>query len=356
MNMKLAFAGTMAALIMISCGHEEASKTAPKHQTVSAKLVQVQEIHESRPIEIQGFVQPEKESFLSSRAMGPVVHVYVGAGDRVSQNDMLIEIQQDLSHGQLAQAKGAQAQAQAELSMAERNYERFQKLYDKESCSELELDMAKMQFEQAKGATAQATGAVEAASSVAEESVVRASFDGIVVEKMVNLGDLAAPGRPLVRLQSLTGHRLWLTVRESDIKYVHAGMKIPVSIDSRQDLKSLEGTVVEIVPAADMATHSFMVKVELGEYDLMTGLTGRATIPGESREHMMIPETAVYRAGGLSLVTVVDASSVARTRAVTTGRVSDGMVEVLTGINRNDRVIKVLNKSIPDGTPIKEVN
>jgi RND family efflux transporter MFP subunit len=339
--------------MLVGCSHEEAKQTPRDETPVKADLVMVETVNNARPIEVQGFVQPEKETFLSSRAMGPVVKIYANAGDLVKEGELLLEIQQDLSHGQLAQAQGAKAQATAALSMAERNFQRFQKLFDKNSCSELELDMARMQFEQAKGAVKQASGAVAAAGSVAEESEVRAPFDALVVEKMVNLGDLCAPGRPLVRLQSKSGRRLWLTVREADAGFVHIGQELPVTIDSRSDLGTLKGRVAEIVPAADMATHTFMVKVDLDVDELMSGISGHSVIPGDKRKSLCIPESAVYQSGGLSLVVMVDADNKARTRAVTLGRRLDGKVEVLSGVQASDQLVGSLEAPIADGTPVQ---
>lgn len=342
------------ALATLGCGgHKQEGGAAPELAPVKATLVPVEEIPEPRPIEVQGVVMPEQESFLSSRAMGPVVRVNAAAGDVVRKGQVLLEIQQELSHGQLAQAQGAKAQAEAALSLARRNYERFQKLFDKKSCSELELDMARMQFEQAQGAVKQAEGAVAAAGSVAEESQVRAPFDAIVVERMVNLGDLCAPGRPLLRLQSRTGRRMQLTVRESDAPYVKTGMQLPITLDSRPELGTLTGRVSEVVPAADMATHTFTVRVDLPQGDIMSGLSGKSTLSGAEQKVLLAPFTAIHQAGGLSLAALVDADGKARSRAVTLGSRRGERVEILSGLKAGDRLVNPLLAPIADGTPVQ---
>jgi RND family efflux transporter MFP subunit len=341
------------AVLLIGCGQEHKKSVTPALAPVKAGLVTVEATNAPRPIELQGVVMPEQETFLSSRAMGPVVKVLASAGDRVRKGDLLLDIQQDLSHGQLAQAQGAQAQAQAALSLAQRNFERFQKLHEKASCSELELDMARMQFEQAQGAVAQAQGAVAAAGSVADESAVRAPFDAVVVERMVNLGDLCAPGRPLLRLQSQSGRRLVLAVREADAPHVRVGMALPVTLDSRPDLGVIQGRVVEIVPAADTATHTLSVRVELASSQVMSGLSGKAVLPGAARQSLLVPAAAILQTGGLSLAVVVDAQGLARTRAVTVGATQGERLEVLSGLNVGDRLVSPLRAPITDGTPIQ---
>lgn len=341
------------ALLWIGCGDEHEATKVATPQPVQAGLATVEAVTAPRSIELQGTVLPEQESFLSSRAMGPVVKVLATSGDRVRKGQLLLEIQQDLSHGQLAQAQGAQAQAEAGLALAQRNFDRYQKLHERASCSEVELDLARMQYEQAKGAVEQAKGAVAAAGSVAEESGVRAPFDALVVERMVNVGDLCAPGRPLLHLQSQNGRRLALTVREADARHVKNGMSLPVTLDSRPDLGQLKGRVVEVSPAADMATHSFRVLVELGSGDLMSGLSGKALLPGDERQALLVPAGAILQTGGLSLAAVVDAQGLARTRAVTVGSRQGDRLEVLSGLSAGERVVNPLLAPLADGTPVQ---
>lgn len=343
------------SLAVMGCGgkHGQEGAEGAALAPVKAALGTVVEVAEPRPIEVQGVVMPEQESFISSRAMGPVVRVSAAAGDVVRKGQVLMEIQQELSHGQLAQAQGAKAQAEAALALARRNHERFQKLYDKKSCSELELDMARMQFEQAQGAVKQAEGAVSAAGSVADESQVRAPFDAIVVERMVNLGDLCAPGRPLYRLQSRTGRRMQLTVREADAPYIRTGMELPVTLDSRPELGRLTGRVSEMVPAADMATHTFTVRVDLPKGEIMSGLSGKSVLPGAEQKVLLAPVGAFLQTGGLSLAALVDAEGKARSRAVTLGARRGDQVEILSGLKAGDRLVNPLTAPIADGTPVQ---
>ena len=352
MKARHAATALVLALLVAGCGGG-GEQDAPALAPIEASVAQVVEVSRSRAIEAQGVVMPEQETFLSSRAMGPVVGVHAASGNLVKKGQVLLEIQQELSHGQLAQAQGARAQAEAALVLARRNHERFQKLRERNACSELELDMARMQFDAAQGAVEQAAGAVSAAGSVADESQVRAPFDAVVVERLVNQGDLCAPGRPLLRLQSRSGRRFGLTVREADAPFLSRGMTLPVTLDSRPDLGTLHGRVVEIVPAADAATHTVTVRVDLGVDGIMSGLSGRTRIPGEARRQLLAPAAAIHQAGGLSLAVVVDAQGLARTRAVTVGEVRDGQVEVLSGLAAGDRVVTPLTTPITDGTPVQ---
>ncbi len=351
------FSFSLVSILLIAaggCGHDKASTIEAQLTPLEAHVAIAELVHQGEQIEVQGTVQPARQSFLSSRVMGPVVEVNVQAGEKVRAGQALVEIQPETSKGQVAQAKGALAQATAALTMAERNFQRFEALHQQEAASGVELDFARMQYEQAKGAVTQAEGAVQAASSVAGEAIVRAPFSARVVDKLVEVGDLAAPGRPLIRLESVDGRSIWLSVRESDIKRLSLDQRLPVTIDSRPDLGTIEAVVDEIVPSADPATHTFTVKIGLPAVKIASGISGRALMPGDGRDVIAIPASAVHYRGGLELVIVKADDNSARTRAVTTAtKLSDGRIEILSGIKAGDVVVIDAPTPVADGTAIE---
>ena len=350
----IALAPIAAILFTTSCGHDEPHRTGADLEALNVDVVTVERATGPRAIEVRGTVQAARQAKVSSRVMGPVVALKVRAGAIVAEGQTLLEIQPEASEGQLAQAQGALAQANAALSLAERNYQRYEALHEENAASDLELDMAKMQFGQAQGAVTQAEGAVRSASSVAREAIVRAPFAARVMETMVEVGDLAAPGRSLVRLESLKDQQLWLTVREADNHRVKIGQEVEARFDSRPDIGLVIGRVVEILPSADSATHTFIVKVSLEGLDVRSGLSGRALLPGDPAEYLAIPISAVHRRGGLELVVVRAADGTARTRAVTTGQaLADGRVEILSGLEAGSEVVVNAPGPVADGTPLE---
>lgn len=343
-----------AVIALTACGHDEPKTAEADLQPLSVEVAEVERITDRKGIEVRGMVRPARQAAMSSRVMGPVVSLKVRAGDTVGTGQVLLEIQPEASAGHLGQARGALAQAQAALAPAERNYRRYEALHADNAASELELDMAKMQYEQALGAVEQANGAVQTASSVADESVVRAPFAARVVETLVEVGDLAAPGRPLVRIESLENQQMWLNVRESDIGRVEENDEIEVRFDARPDLGSVTGTIVEIVPSADLATHTFTVKVDLGRIEVPSGFSGRAMISGDTSDRLVVPTGAVHDRGGLELIIVRASDGSARTRAVTTGSTVGGdRVEILSGLDAGEFVVVNAPGPVADGTPLE---
>ncbi len=343
-------------LLAGACSDDRPEPAATALTPLKTQLVPVEVINEQRPIEVYGIVRPSRQVAVSSRVMGPVLAVAARPGDVVRQGQKLLEIQGEASDGQLAQARGGLAQAAAGLVLAERNFQRFEALHDEGAASELELDMARAQLEQARGAVGQAEGAVQAATSVADEAVVVAPFAGRVVERMVEVGDLVAPGRPLVRIEALAGQQIWLTVRAADRVRIAKSQPLEVSFDARPGLGTVTGVVQEIVPAADSATHTFTVKVGLDDLAISSGLGGRAVIPGDEVERLVVPGHTVHRRGGLELVVLCGTDGLARTRAVKTGKdLGQGRIEILSGLQAGEQVALDAPGPVADGTPVQEV-
>ncbi|HQR46068.1 MAG TPA: efflux RND transporter periplasmic adaptor subunit [Thermoanaerobaculia bacterium] len=346
---------TLAALALAAAacgGRHETKEAAPPPVTAALATAEAAELPDR--VELYGTVEAAKTAAISSRVMANVVAVPVRTGDLVAEGAVLVEIDPATAKGQEAQAKGALAQARAALALSDRNYQRFQALAASGSASDLELDMARMQYEQARGAVQQAEGAVEAASSVSRESRVTAPFAGRVAARMVDPGDFAAPGRPLVVLESATGRRLAVAVPASTT--AASGLKAGQTVSVRLDGAPAEvpGAVAEMSPGADPASHTFTAKIELAGAPAATGLTGRAFVRAAVRKTVLVPAAAVVQSGGLPMVVVRDAEGKARSRAVTTGAAQDGTVEILSGLSGGETVLVSLKTLPADGAPVRE--
>ena len=353
----IALISGLAALASACAPHEPPAAEA-ESAVVRARLVTAERIEAAREVEIYGTVEAERTAAVSARVMAMVTAVKVRAGERVRRGQLLMEIDPQASQGQLAQARGALSQAQAALVVAERNYERYQGLAEADAASELELDMARMRYEQARGAVEQAEGAVAAASSVAADTSVVAPFDGRVHRRMVEVGDLAAPGRPLLMLESDGSRRLRLAVPETLVveSGLAVGDSLAVSVDSRADLGRMAGTVVERASGADPASHSFEFKVALPEGDLPSGTAGRAWIESGQRERVVVPADTLLRRGGVTLVAVRSAEGVVTTRVVTVGTSDeDGRVEVLSGLAGGETLLAGLEVPPPAGARVEAI-
>jgi RND family efflux transporter MFP subunit len=307
-------------------------------------------------IELAGTVAPARSAAVSSRVAALVTAVHVGMGDEVRAGQALIAIDPSAAQGQVAQARGGLAQADAALTLARRNLQRFEGLAATQSASALELDLARMQFDQARGAVEQARGAVAAAESVARESRVVAPFAGRIVSRLVDVGDFAAPGRTLAVVESQAGRRLVVAVPETvaQAAALEPGAVVAVTLDARPTLGEIAGRVVEISPGPDPLTHAYTVKVDLPVEGVAAGAAGRVYLPAAAREAVRVPREALILSGGLTMVVVRDGDGRARSRVVTVGESGgDGSVEILSGLAGGETLALGLRTAPPAGARIE---
>jgi RND family efflux transporter MFP subunit len=335
----------LAALGAAACGRHEAP-AAPEPEPVRARVAVAERVTAGHRADFAGTVEAERSAAVSTRVMATVTAVHVELGDTVRAGQPLVSIDPTAAEGQVAQARGALAQADAARTLARRNLERYEALAASNAASQLELDLARTQLEQAEGAVGQSRGAVAAAQSVASESRVVAPFAGRVAARLVEVGDLAAPGRPLVRIESGTGRRLVVPVPETIAQAagLEPGDPLPVTLDARPALGELAGRVAEVSPGPDPVTHAYTVKVDLpavagSGVEVAAGAAGRAHLAVGSRAAVRVPRAALVESGGLTLVVVRDAQGRAQSRVVTVGEsAADGRVEILSGLAGGETV------------------
>jgi RND family efflux transporter MFP subunit len=246
----------------------------------------------------------------------------------------------------LMAAQSQQAAAQTDANLASSTLERYKQLQAQKSVSPQELDEVTRRAEaatervealraQGEAAKAQDSGA----RAMLGYTRLRAPFAGMVTARLADPGTLASPGVPLLQVDSDGPLQLQTTVDESAIGMVHKGMKISVSIDGATTA-NVTGTVAEIVPAADPASHSFTVKIDLvSSGKLRAGMYGTAAFATGTRQSILIPRSAVVQRGSLACAYVLDSTGIAQLRYLTLGAVQENNVEVLSGISAGEKLV-----------------
>jgi RND family efflux transporter MFP subunit len=342
----LALVGMMIAglsLFASGCSHDTPAE-AMELPTAEVSVAMLSAGTEGGYFETVGRVKNVRESILASKVMGSVTALKVKSGDHVKRGQLLLSIDAKDVAGQVQQAGGALAQANAALSISKSNFERFEELKASGSASQAEYDKALFDYQTAQGAVKQAKGAMATAGSYLSEARVTAPFDGIVVDTMIEQGEMVAPGRPLVRMEGATQGKSDLefetTVTERDVDHLKVGTSIDVALDTLGD-KLVDGTISEIVPSSD-GTHSNTVRVKLEGVDgIRTGMFGRArfALPEGAAAVMTVPADRIVRHGQLSAIYVVDATDTIRLRLIREGRTLGDRVEVLGGPSATDRLV-----------------
>ncbi len=305
------------------------------------------------PLEAMGTVHAAQTSSLASQVMGTIVEVRVREGDRIQRGQLLVAIDDAQPNAAFNRAAAAEAAAQqevtatdSELTLAETTLKRYQILSEKGIVSPQEFDEKKAHQQSlharrdlARAVLEQAKAEVTQARIFLEYTRIRAPFDGVVAERRLDPGALASPGVAILTVEDLSRYRLEATVNENEIRYLRLGEQAPVVIDALGNT-AMKGWVAQIVPAADPASRSFLVKIELPrDTRLRAGLFGRAQFSRGERQSVVIPRTAVVDRGQLQSVFVLDQNKVASLRYVTLGKPSGTDVEVLAGLQTGEQLV-----------------
>ncbi len=347
-------------LFATGCSHDRPAE-ATQLPTAEVSAIKLQAGTDGGYFETVGHVKNVRESILASKVMGSVNVLKVKAGDHVKRGQLLLSIDAKDVAGQVQQAGGALAQAKAAFVIAKSNYARFEELKASGSASQAEYDKALFDFQNAQGAVKQAKGALATAGSYLNESKVKAPFNGIVVDTMIEQGEMVAPGRPLIRMEGVTKGEsdleLETTVTERDVDHLKVGEPVDVVLDTMGD-KLVTGRISEIVPTSD-GTHSNMVRIKLTGVDgIRTGMFGRArfAMPEGTMTVLTVPSDLIVRHGQLSAIYVVDATDTIRLRLIREGRTLSERVEVLGGPAETDRLVTSRIAGLIDTQPAKVVD
>jgi RND family efflux transporter MFP subunit len=287
-------------------------------------------------LEATGTVHAAQTSSLASQAMGTIVEVRVREGDGIRRAQALVVIDDAQPKAALDRAAAAELAAQqevtvtdSELMLAEATFKRYQILHQEGIVSPQEFDEKKAhqqsalaRHDLARATLEQAKAEVTQARTTLEYTRVRAPFDGVVTERKLDPGALASPGLPILTVEDLSHYRREATINENEIRYLHLGEQTPVLIEALGNV-AMKGRVTQIVPAADPASRTFLVKVELpGDARLRSGLFGRAQFSRGERQSLVIPRTAVVERGQLQGVFVLNQNEIATLRYVMLGKLS----------------------------------
>jgi len=336
----------IAILFLAGCE----SKEAPERQQVGSSdpLVNIQAevvavTHTSVPIriEVTGQVTATFQAVLSSRIQGSIDTLLVREGVSVTKGQTLVQLDNRDIEADLARAS-------ADVENTKAHLERMNQLYDRDAVSKQEMENATRAFKVAEANR-------KAVVAQLSYTIVKAPFDGVITEKMVEAGELASPGQPLLRMENPRQLRLEAIVAERDLNALSPGDKIPVIIDALEG-RVLDGAVEKILPVGDPHTHTFTVRVNVPPTPgLKAGMFGRFHLDKGTSMTILVPETAVIQRGEIVSVFAVGPDRTARLRWVKAGRRIDDQIEILSGLNVGESVLLNASRGI-DGASVTVVD
>ncbi len=253
--------------------------------------------------EAVGTVRSRQRVAVAAQVTARVLAVHATVGDSVRAGTLLVLLDDSDFAAAYVRAKA--------------QYERVRGFFARQAATAEQLEAAEAEYRQAK--------------ATVEHVRIAAPIDGVIAERHVEPGDLAVAGRPLLVLLDPRALRLEAQIREGLIGQIRPGDRLEVVLPAVA--RTVQGTVAEILPAADPQSRTFEVRVNFEPVaGVYPGMFGRLRLPVGQREVVRVPAAAVARAGQLETV-VVQADGLWVRRLVTTGALlPDGSLEVLSGL------------------------
>jgi RND family efflux transporter MFP subunit len=352
----------MPALLLpvVGCTTEAADPEQTPPPVIRATRVEtlvVEPTSFDESIEVTGVVEALNDATLAAQVSGRVDRI-ADRGDRVASGAVVARLDQAFALAAVEQAEAQVQTAEAERALAIDNRDRLQPLVDRQIISAREFAQARLQLEQAEANLRQAAAAVANARVQLRNTTVRAPFAGIVEESLLEPGEHAGSGDPVVRLVATERMKVVAGVSERYVSDLRAGMDVIVSFPTA-GLSSRAGTVTFVGGAIEMLSRTFPIEVQTPnpDGDLKPMMLAEVRVVRvRHQDALTLPRSAVVNdelGDGVYVVEREVAGVVARWRPVTVGADAVGFVIVTNGLEPGDEVVVRGQHGLSDGDPLE---
>lgn len=330
-------AGVAAAFFLVALyWYVPRSSALPEVNTATVRLVGGHV--PASPLTASGYVVAQRQASVASKGTGRLEYLGVTVGSHVATGDVIARVQQDdvqaIQHqarARLDVAKAALTNAQAELRDAQLSYARAKALLPNQFISQAEFDTASTRLRRAEAAVRSSSAVIAAAEAdvqtadvMLENTLIRAPFDGTVLKKFAEIGEVVAPMAgsassrgAVVLIADMKSLAVETEISESSITQIAQGQSVDITLDAVQG-KHYPGTVEQIVPTADRSKGTVLAKVRFVELDdrVLPEMSAKVSFAPAAQSHdsaqprLFVPSSALVQKNGRLALYVLDGETV----------------------------------------------
>jgi RND family efflux transporter MFP subunit len=347
-------------------GVRAASSAAPRVEVLTPKVVA-----SDRALVLPGSVEPLEETTIYPRANGYVRKWLVDIGDKVTEGQLLAEIdipeinqERIQARAQLAQARAQLEQAKASRDFSDTNLKRYETLVPAGVASQQDLDQKRGQARIDVANVTVAEAAIRAQQANLERlheletfAKIVAPFAGTITQRTIERGALvtAGNGTPLFKLAATDPVRVFVSVPQNVAPSVKVGQSAKVTVREYPG-KPFDGLVARTSGALDAATRTMTTEVRVPNPDnkLLTGMYAEVALQlSVARRVLEVPSTALFNDAKGLRVAVVDAQNKIHFAAITIERDTGPTIQIATGLDGSERVVKLANAELAEGVTVE---
>lgn len=337
-------------LTLSGCGSPEPEVVAPR--PVRSMVVKAESLAPSATY--SGEVRARYETPLAFRVAGKLAERKVEVGSVVKKGQVLARLDEADLQLQAAAGGAGKAAAQAQLTRAKSDYERFKALREKNLVSEFDFKNAQTAYEVAQSQYDQAVAQARVGDNQAGYTQLIADANGVVTAIQVEIGQVVAAGQPVVTLARSGEREVQIAVPESRVDELRRTSDIAVRLWAKPD-KAYPGKVREVAPDTDPVTRTYTTRITVNDVDtdLKLGMTATVTLTGVGGPAVRLPLTAIYQTDAQAKVWIVEPDQTVSLRNVMLGDFADNDVIVLSGLADGDRVVTAGVNRLVAKQPVK---
>ena len=315
-----------------------------------------------------GYVVAQRKASVASKATGRLVYLGVVEGDRVKKNQVIARLEDPDIRASLEQARANLRMNEAELNDAKQWIARQKILLDKGLTTQAEYDASEARMQRVLAAIEVAKAGVTAAEVALENTLIRAPFNGTVLAKNADIGEMVVPmaasvgsKAAVVTIADMTSLQVEADVSESNIEHVTVHQPCEITLDAYPSTR-YEGYVDKVVPTADRAKATVLVKVAFKTYDervlpemgakvlFLTKPSEKALL--QEKPFLSVPATAIVERDGKKVAFRVN-DNIASSVSIITGRQFGNLIEIIDGLTPGEKVINNISGDLYDGIKVK---
>ena len=314
-----------------------------------------------------GYVVARRKAAVASKGTGRLVFLGVEEGDKVKKGQVIARLEDDDVIASRERARENLRVAEADLYEAKKNLERMRTLVKQEMIAQAEYDIAEARYKRVVSTIDAAKFALREAVVAVDNTRIIAPFDGTVLKKNADVGEIVAPlagatssKAAVVTIADMSSLEVDADVSEANITRVSSEQNCEITLDAYPQQR-YPGFVTNIVPTADRAKATVMVKIKFKQYDqrVLPEMGAKITFlaPGSSAEGanikpvLTVPAAAVATRDGRQVVFQIKDERAVEV-PVTTGKKLGSLVEITSGLKEGDKVISKADDQIKAGAKV----
>lgn len=314
-----------------------------------------------------GYVVAQRKASIASKATGRLVYLGYEEGDRVKKGQIIARIESADVEAALNQAKASLEISKADRNDAEQTLTRAKKLFERQLISQAELVVAQARYNRVIATISSAEAAIKAAEVQLENTIIRAPFDGTILMKNADVGEVVSPFAAgassrvaVVTIADMTSLEVEADVSESNIEKITPNQPCEITLDAYPDQR-YRGYVNKIVPTADRSKATVMTKIKFVDKDnrvlpemsaKVSFLSAPITDKTQTQSKLAVTASAVTKRNGNNVVFLFAGDEVSEVN-VEIGEKMGSMIEINSGISAGDKVVLKPNENLHSGTKVK---